>query len=170
MSTEWMSAAVGMVQSDSTAGRLTNEESLRSLEGEGPHNAALIPENFPEIRILPGKTREYLYNSRIMSETYAEILFHNEEKDYRGQILQTVQRESRLYPRTTAVARFLEPPYSIPGEVLPVIVEALLAEGELIGRYRASNGAEHLFSPRDLVRAQAEYLAEWEEVGVFESQ
>ena len=170
MSTEWMSAAAERIQSDSAAGRLTTEESLRILEGEGPHDAALLPETFPEIRILPGKTREYLYNSRIMSETYAEILFHNEEQDYSGQVLQTVRRESRLYPRTTAIARFLEPPYLIPEDLLPGIVESLLSEGGPLEKCRASNGAEHLFSPKHLVRSQAEYLAEWEEVGVFESQ
>lgn len=171
MSDIWINAAAGLVKTNSAAGLLTEKELLLDLEGEGTKDTALLIAASPEIGLATGAQGEYFFDKREMSDSYARTMVRVEEKDYIQLLSDTVERESRVYPRTTAVERFLEEPFSVPPEHLPHIVEKLLAGKEnRFASCRASNGAVHLFSPVHLDRAQAQYLAEWEEVGSLESQ
>ena len=144
---------------------------LEALEGEGEKDLSLLSDQYPEIKVLPGKTREYFYNQEVMNAGYAEIILRVEEEDYASLIRETVEKESRLYPRTTAVNRFLGPPFSVPPELLSEAVKTVVADqNNSVGSCEASNGAVHLFASIHLDGARAEYMAEWEEVGIFESQ
>lgn len=171
MSQEWITAAANRIKSDSAAGRLTGADVIEALEGEGEKDHSLLLSMNPEVKILPGKTREYFYHQELMNSNYAEMILRVEEKDYPSLIRETVEKESRLYPRTTAVNRFLESPFSVPPELLSEAVKLVVNDdGNSIEDCRASNGAVHLFASVHLDRARAEYMAEWEEVGIFESQ
>jgi len=171
MSQGWITAAASRIKSDSAAGRLTGADVIEALEGEGEKDVSLLLTRNPEVKVLPGKTREYFYNRELMNPSYAEMILRVEEKDYPALIRETVEKESRLYPRTTAVNRFLESPFSVPPDLLPEAVKAVVNDdGNSIEVCKASNGAVHLFASGHLNRARAEYMAEWEEVGIFESQ
>lgn len=171
MSQGWITAAALRIKSDSAAGRLTGVDIIEALEGEGEKETSLLLNQYPDVKVLPGKTREYFYDQTVMNQGYAEILLRVEEEDYPALIRETVEKESRLYPRTTAVNRFLESPFSVPEDLLPEAVNMVIHDDtNSIENCRASNGAVHLFASVHLDRARAEYLAEWEEVGIFESQ
>jgi hypothetical protein len=154
---------VEVVREETLAGRVLHESRLpRPFSGEEAEKVAF----------LEGKKGRYYFIPDAMSLSYASLMVRLEEEDYLKMIAEMVRSESRLYPRTTPVAFFLDSPYALGQETLDEVLSLLdtLEEYDDIRRCTASNGAVHLFSITCLDAAQAEYLCEWEEVGRIENQ
>jgi len=127
----------------------------------------------PDIHILQGQECSRYYSSLSMADSYAETLNLSAEGNEMELIAATVRRESRIYPRPTILNQFLTAPFSIEKERLKQIAETLAGDTEEYNDLeltQASNGDRYLFSTNFLEQPQAEYLAEWESVGILENQ
>ena len=172
------------IQKASTEGRLTDNRELAEAGSRffttelTPDMAAARVESsakieHPDIRILQGKECCRYYSSTSMADSYAETLHIALEEDEMELIAATVRRESRTYPRPTILTLFCNPPFSIEADRLEQLVQDLIedtAEYTDIQPVKASNGDRYLYSTTFLENPLAEYLAEWESVGILESQ
>ncbi|QSX09130.1 hypothetical protein J0B03_03415 [Alkalibacter rhizosphaerae] len=143
------------------------EEDMELLLEELKSNVDYI-----QIKEVQGKETRYFYSTEKMNEQYASLLLRTKEKDFLQLIADTVRDDSKRYPKTTNIKKFLGSPYHLTTEEL----DAVLAQMEKDDAYqdikktKASNGAVCLYSDKHLVKARAEYLTEYEEVTRYEYQ
>jgi hypothetical protein len=128
--------------------------------------------DFAQIKELQGKNSRYFYSNEKMNEQYAALLLKTKDKDYLKLIVDVVRDDSKRYPKTTNIKKFLGAPFHLTNQDL----DGVLAQMEKDDAYqdikttKASNGATCLYSDKYLEKARAEYLTEYEEVTRHEYQ
>ncbi|WP_319477891.1 hypothetical protein [Marispirochaeta aestuarii] len=172
------------IRKASQEGRLTDNRELAAA-GSRFFNTEFTPDMIaarvesaariesPDIHIFQGKECYRYYSSLSMADSFAETLNISAEGNEMELVAATVRRESRVYPRPTRLNLFLEFPFSIEVAQLEQLAKALVQNSKDyadIQLARASNGDRYLFSTKFLETPQADYLAEWESVGILESQ
>lgn len=128
--------------------------------------------DYVQIREIKGKDARYFYSSEKMNETYAQLLLRTKDKDFLRLIADSVRDDSKRYPKTTNLKKFLGSPYHIAEAELEGILDQLEKDPvyEDIKKATASNGVVCLYSDLHLSKARAEYLTEYEEVTRYEYQ
>jgi hypothetical protein len=129
-------------------------------------------DDYKDIVELKGNKGKYLYSNSKMTSNYAKIRLMIEEKDLLKLFVDTVRYNSKVYPRTTALCSFYDEPFNFTEEIKSDILKQIKenSEYEDIKETTVSNGKVCLYSTKHLSKDHAESLAEWIEVGQYESQ
>ncbi len=133
---------------------------------------ALLAESAPEeIKVMRGKADDYYFMEALMTEAYAIHLFRLAERNLLRLIAETTRDESRIYPRPTLLAGFLQQPFLISQKDLNNAVDKMLGSRDYsdIKLVSASNGDKFLYSEKHLNPNHAQALAEWAAVGEKEN-
>lgn len=160
------------IRADSAEARLSPESELAALLPDGQDIEAILGEaTDDDIRSMRGPVERYYYSERFMTETYARHLCRLAGRDPARLLADTVRDESRIYPRPTPVAAFIDAPFSMTQAEIDHAVSRLsaLPEFDDIGSITCSNGELYLYSRRYLAEAHASGLAEWAAVGMKEN-
>jgi len=129
----------------------------------------MIKEN-EDLREFPGKDAPRYYSALFMSETYVRIL-SGKEGDPLLLIAEIVRENSAAYPRPVPLSLFMEPPFDLTQEEVEACLKQM-AEDERykdIGQTTTSIGTLFIYSTSYLETDHASMLAEWFDVGQFES-
>jgi ribosome-interacting GTPase 1 len=120
---------------------------------------------------LNGKQQKYIYSNKEMTENYAKMIFRIEENDLLNLIVETIRRDSKIYPKPTPMHIFTNHPFNFSDNMLNSMFKQIVEEEDYkdIEKTVASNGAVYLFSNKHLTRDHAEALTEWIEVLRFEN-
>jgi hypothetical protein len=118
------------------------------------------------LKVLEGKKDLYIYDSKKMADSYAEILKNQEDEDIPKMIADTIRRDSKIYPRPTDKRVFSHAPFNLDTQTLTTVLESMKKDEEYadIKVCTASNGVDYLYSNQHLLEDQAIYLTEWYEV------
>jgi hypothetical protein len=154
----------------------TADSSAPAATADGPADPACIAASIAagaeeDIKLMRGSWDTYYFSDHHMTEAYALHLFRIAEKDPAKLVADTVRDESRIYPRPTAAATFLETPFRMTAAELDGVLWQIAQRSDMsdIKRTNASNGALYLYSSHYLIDVHADSLAEWIEVGQLEN-
>ena len=127
--------------------------------------------DYEDIISLKGKKEKYYYSKIKMTDTYAKMVYRVEENDLLKLMVETVRRESEIYPRPTAITLFYEKPFSFNKEMIMGFLMEIKEEAEYrdLKETTASNGAMYLYSTKHLTFDHAKALTEWIEVLQYEN-
>lgn len=154
--------------------KLTNAEDFFedpiSLEVEDVlHNIDSLKEReeYRDIYTIKGSEAIYLFSDKYITKNYAEMMVRVEEKDLMKLIVETVRHESKTYPRPTSVKLFSYNPFKLTKDQFNEVLTQLKTKEEYgdINEVRVSNGALYLYSDKYMLKAHADSLAEWIEIG-----
>ncbi|MBC2855125.1 hypothetical protein H3N56_01275 [Cetobacterium sp. 2A] len=128
-------------------------------------------EEFKDILKISEKDKEFFYSSEYVSDNYAELLVSLEEKNLVKTICEVVRRESKLYPRPTALNLFKLSPFKGTDEELEKTLEEIEKnkEYEDVKTVSATNGVIYLYSDLYMTKPHARGLCEWVEVEQFQN-
>lgn len=118
------------------------------------------------IAAIEGEKDLYLYNSKKMTKSYAEILKNVEDQDIPKMIADKVRKDSEIYPRPTEKRLFINPPFNLNDSKITEALKQMNRQTDYadIKICRASNKAEYLYSSKYLSDDHARHLTEWYEV------
>lgn len=110
------------------------------------------------------------FSVEFLSETYARILLHK-EGDPLDMIAEIVRENSAKYPRPTSLETLQGPPFDLTADQIQDCLEQMQGQAgyEDIAQIRISAGTVFLYSATHLDPAYASMLAEWLDVGQFNS-
>ncbi len=110
------------------------------------------------------------FSVECLSETYARILLHK-ESDPLDLIVEIVRENSAKYPRPTPLTSFQTPPFDLTADQIRACLEQMKGRAgyEDIAQIRTSVATVFLYSTRYLDPPYASMLAEWLDVGQFNS-
>ncbi len=128
--------------------------------------AKAVSDEDSTLKVLEGKKNLYLYDSKKMADSYAEILKNQEDEDIPKMIADTVRRDSKIYPRPTDKRVFSLSPFNLDANTLSKVLASMKNNEtyEDIKVCTASNNAEYLYSNKYLSKDHAKHLTEWYEV------
>lgn len=126
-------------------------------------------ESYPEcidIRLLMGANSYYLYDSRVMTDTYARWSYLAAENDPVAAFIECVRDESRTYPRPMAITNLANPPFLMDAETVEAAFASALEQGRAddIERIQATNGDVYFYSKTYLTPTRAQSLAQYDAV------
>lgn len=126
-------------------------------------------ESYPEcidIRLLMGANSYYLYDSRVMTDTYARWSYLAAENDPVAAFIECVRDESRTYPRPMAISNLANPPFLMDAEAVEAAFASALEQGRAddIERIQATNGDVYFYSKTYLTPTRAQSLAQYDAV------
>ncbi|WP_251178106.1 hypothetical protein [Adlercreutzia agrestimuris] len=126
-------------------------------------------ESYPEcidIRLLMGANSYYLYDSRVMTDTYARWSYLAAENDPVAAFIECVRDESRTYPRPMAITNLANPPFLMDAEAVEAAFASALDQGRAddIERIQATNGDVYFYSKTYLTPTRAQSLAQYDAV------
>ncbi|MDC7225160.1 MAG: hypothetical protein PQJ61_00185 [Spirochaetales bacterium] len=169
--------AAGFIREQSRKGLLSTENNvINRFEQDAGNGLSLseLSENkeYGDLQRISGEKADYWYSTSCMTSSYAEIAVLLEEKDLLSLIVNTVRRESSLYPRPTAIEIFEYSPYFMKKEEIETMMSIIENDTRYsdIEKCATSIDKFYLFSTKFLPKAQAEYLSEWDAVGQYENQ
>lgn len=146
----------------------------RLVEMEGEY--VLVPDEEAEpteraidctnIVALVGAHSYYLYDSSIMTDTYAHWAFLAAEDDNVVTFADCVREDSRVYPRPLAASSLSNPPFNMTDDMVAQTWDVVRESGAYpdIQQTIASNGDVYYFSTEYLSPTYAASLAEWDAV------
>lgn len=145
---------------------------LVELEGEyvlvPDENAAPVKKEIHCERIvtLVGQHSYYLYDSDLMTKSYAHWAFLAAEDNPMATFVDCVREDGRVYPRPFAAEDLANPPFRMSASKVEDAWAELQKSGEYpdIERCEASNGDVYFFSTLYMDRTLAESLAEYRSV------
>ena len=125
--------------------------------------------DFPEcadIRLLMGKNSYYLYDARVMTDTYARWSYLAAEDDPVAAFIECVRDESRTYPRPMAITNLANPPFLMSADDVEVAFATAReqARADDIERIEATNGDVYFYSTAYLTPTRAQSLAQYDAV------
>lgn len=128
--------------------------------------AKAVSDEDSTLKVLEGKKDLYLYDTKKMADSYAEILKNQEDEDIPKMIADTIRRDSKIYPRPTDKRVFSRAPFNLDEATLSKVLgsmgnDTLYADIHIC---TASNGVEYLYSSLHLSEDHAKHLTEWYEV------
>lgn len=134
-----------------------------------PSPASDPRESYPEcadIRLLMGANSYYLYDSRVMTDTYARWSYLAAENDPVAAFIECVRDESRTYPRPMAITNLANPPFLMDAEAVEAAFASALEQGRAddIERIQATNGDVYFYSKTYLTPTRAQSLAQYDAV------
>lgn len=115
---------------------------------------------------LVGQHSYYLYDSDLMTKSYAHWAFLAAEDNPLATFVDCVREDGRIYPRPFAAEDLANPPFHMSKSKVEDTWAELQKSGEYpdIERCEASNGDVHFFSTLYMDRTLAESLAEYRSV------
>lgn len=118
------------------------------------------------IVVLEGKRSYYLYDEKLMTDTYAHWALLAAEDDPLMTFVGCVREEGRVYPRPLAADDLRNPPFRMSAATVQQTWEQVKASGDYpdIRRAVASNGDVYYYSTLYLTETLAESLAEYRAV------
>lgn len=145
---------------------------LVELEGEyvlvPDEDAALVKKEIhcEHIVTLVGQHSYYLYDSDLMTKSYAHWAFLAAEDNPMATFVDCVREDGRVYPRPFAAEDLANPPFRMSASKVEDTWAELQKSGEYpdIERCEASNGDVYFFSTLYMDRTLAESLAEYRSV------
>lgn len=157
---------------------VVEEDIATEPEAEPASDAAVEPklepapdprESYPEcidIRLLMGANSYYLYDSRVMTDTYARWSYLAAENDPVAAFIECVRDESRTYPRPMAITNLANPPFLMDAETVEAAFASALEQGRAddIERIQATNGDVYFYSKTYLTPTRAQSLAQYDAV------
>lgn len=128
--------------------------------------AASLPYDCTNIRLLMGKASYYLYDASAMTDAYGRWAFLAAEDDPVAAFVECVREESSVYPRPMARTNLANDPFRMDAEAVEAAFAEARAQGRAddIERTEASNGDVYFYSTAYLSPARAKALAEWDAV------
>ena len=110
------------------------------------------------------------FSVEFLSETYARILLYKEGDPF-DLIAEIVRENSAKYPRPTSLETLQGPPFDLTADQLQACLEQMKGRAgyEDIAQIRTSVATVFLYSTRYLDPPYASMLAEWLDVGQFNS-
>ncbi|MDB9822879.1 hypothetical protein OAC89_04185 [Deltaproteobacteria bacterium] len=129
-------------------------------------------EKYKDIKSINSSTDvPYLYSEIYMTGKYAEILSMAEANDPIKIIVETVRKESNIYPRPTHTELFKEPIFKINPDDLETYIDQVLKHDVFndIKLIHASTGARYLYSSLYMNKDHAISLVEWNESQEYEN-
>ncbi|MEG0069415.1 MAG: hypothetical protein RSA57_05975 [Cetobacterium sp.] len=173
-----MKRVLEYIKNSSKVGELVSKSELLkgSLEIEAPEIEKLLAEilsseESSDIKELIGMTDSFYYSTDYMSDAYAEVIFKLKDENIEKTISDYIRKESKIYPRPTALEVFKLNPFKKNDQELEEIFKRIEASDEFkdIQKILASNGAVYLYSDIHMTKGHARGLCEWVEVGQFEN-
>ncbi len=180
-------AAARIIREGSEAGRLLSRLEIRTRlialgalgsEGDEPSAAAKLESLLEEAVAETGDLREIhgpdqvsqYYSLEYLSESYARLLLLKRGNPL-DLIAETVREDSARYPRPTSLLVFEGPPFDLTAGQIRACLDQMVRQAgyEDIARITTSVGTVFLYSARHLDPSHASMLAEWLEVGQFNS-
>ena len=180
-------AAADIIRTGSKAGHLVSgpeiqtqliEVDLLGSEGGEPSTRASLESLLKEAVAENEDLREILGTDRVLryfsleflSESYARLL-SLKQGDPLDLIAETVREDSARYPRPTPIETFQDPPFDLTTDRIQACLTQMAGQAsyEDIAQARSSAGAVFLYSTRHLDPTHASMLAEWMDVGQFNS-
>jgi hypothetical protein len=145
---------------------LEEPASLQEEEVEEKINELMDVKDYQDIIRIKGKKDDYLFSEEYIDKNYGEILIKLEDNDLLTLMVDTVRRESKIYPRPTDIRLFKKAPFNFTADTLEKVKGELQKHEEFqdIKEQKASNGAVYLYSDKFLQHKQAKSLTEWVEV------
>lgn len=142
---------------------LEGEQVLVPDESAEPQGPSINSEN---IVALVGAQSYYLYDSSIMTDTYAHWAFLAAEDDRVVTFVDCVREESRVYPRPLAASSLTNPPFNLSDDEVVQVWNVVQESGEYpdIQQTIASNDDVYYYSTEHLSPTYAASLAEWDAV------
>lgn len=118
------------------------------------------------IVILNGLKDTYLYDNRVMTDSYAHWAYLAAEDDPVVTFAECVREDSRVYPRPYLATNLKNPPFRMSDEEIQETWEKIQASDEYsdIECTKASNGDVYFFSTKYLTPQYANSLAEYASV------
>ena len=115
---------------------------------------------------LVGQHSYYLYDSDLMTKSYAHWAFLAAEDNPMATFVDCVREDGRIYPRPFAAEDLANPPFRMSASKVEDTWAELQKSGEYpdIERCEASNGDVYFFSTLYMDRTLAESLAEYRSV------
>lgn len=153
---------------------LKTPEGYKLVELEGEY--VLVPdENAKPVRkeihcehivTLVGQRSYYLYDSDLMTKSYAHWAFLAAEDNPLATFVDCVREEGRVYPRPLSKSDLANEPFRMSASKVEEMWSELVESGDYpdIERCEASNGDVYFFSTLYMTRVLAESLAEYESV------
>ncbi|MBJ6725576.1 hypothetical protein [Geomesophilobacter sediminis] len=124
---------------------------------------------YQDLKQVTAAGEVYFHSDRYLVDNYAATLLLARAGDHRATIAETVREESRIYPRTTNAACFLDYKlYGIPPDELETVIRVMLGKPEFADIKRIVHpvtNAVHLYSERYIAAEHAWAMMDWEEVG-----
>ncbi len=160
---------VAAIRSQSVATKLMTKEELEE-RFPGTDIVAVLAraEGASDIMYIEGSNAVYYFSSESITESYATHMARVAENDPLRLVADTVRDNARIYPRTTDIREFSNPPFLMAPWTIKDIASKFAKNPEFndIKSCTASNGAVYLYSTRYLDKTYAEGLTEWVEVGL----
>ena len=118
------------------------------------------------IVILNGLKDTYLYDSRVMTDSYAHWAYLAAEDDPVVTFAECVREDSRVYPRPYLATNLKNPPFKMSDEKIQETWEKIQSSDAYsdIECTKASNGDVYFFSTKYLTPQYANSLAEYASV------
>jgi len=160
---------VAAIRSESAATKLITGAELGKRFPDTDIPATLArAEGAADIMYIEGSKGLYYFSTESMTESYATHMARVAENDPLRLVADTVRDNSRIYPRTTDVREFANPPFLMAPWTIKDIAAKLAKNPEFsdIKSCTASNGAVYLYSTKYIEKTYAEGLTEWVEVGL----
>ena len=164
----------GAASGDDPFADLKLPEGYKLVELEGEH--VLVPDedaapvkkeiHCEHIVTLVGQHSYYLYDSDLMTKSYAHWAFLAAEDNPLATFVDCVREDGRVYPRPFAAEDLANPPFHMSKSKVEDTWAELQKSGEYpdIERCEASNGDVYFFSTLYMDRTLAESLAEYRSV------
>lgn len=164
----------GAASSDDPFADLKLPEGYKLVELEGEY--VLVPDedaapvkkeiHCEHIVTLVGQHSYYLYDSDLMTKSYAHWAFLAAEDNPMATFVDCVREDGRIYPRPFAAEDLANPPFHMSKSKVEDTWTELQKSGEYpdIERCEASNGDVYFFSTLYMNRTLAESLAEYRSV------
>lgn len=164
----------GAASSDGPFAGLKLPEGYKLVELEGEY--VLVPDedaapvkkeiHCEHIVTLVGQHSYYLYDSDLMTKSYAHWAFLAAEDNPMATFVDCVREDGRIYPRPFAAEDLANPPFRMSASKVEDTWTELQKSGEYpdIERCEASNGDIYFFSTLYMDRTLAESLAEYRSV------
>lgn len=143
----------------------TADISAQATPDPAPDPAADFPE-CADIRLLMGKNSYYLYDARVMTDTYARWSYLAAEDDPVAAFIECVRDESRTYPRPMAITNLANPPFLMNADAVETAFATARQQGRAddIERIKATNGDVYFYSTAYLTPTRAQSLAQYDVV------
>ena len=167
-------SAVNTIVDDGPFAGLKLPEGYKLVELEGEY--VLVPDedaapvkkeiHCEHIVTLVGQHSYYLYDSDLMTKSYAHWAFLAAEDNPMATFVDCVREDGRIYPRPFAAEDLANPPFRMSASKVEDTWAELQKSGEYpdIERCEASNGDVYFFSTLYMDRTLAESLAEYRSV------
>ena len=99
---------------------------------------------------IGGEEKEFLYSNNFMVAGYAKILKFIDDNDIKGLIADQVRKESKVYPRPTALYFFSGHPFNYSKETIEETITAMKENEEYsdIERFTGPDGEDYLCSTK----------------------